>query len=254
MQISRFHRTLQILMLLGSGPRHSAAELAAEFQVSRRTIFRDVAFLREMGIQVFFDESNGAYRLAGPHPTSNMNYLSPLEVDELVFLILGANLSVLRSVSGGAKDIDQAIAKVLCRVPEATRAKVCSVLCAFESDAGASDRVCVGHPEAFKLIVQSIYSRRQIRIALAEDSARPWTTKLSPYRIIVSADRNLVVGRSSYHRKTCGFDLEEIVKVELTGDPYEIPKNWRHRSHSWALVSRSEQLPGEATVLLTTRE
>ena len=43
----RLERGLRILILLQSGARYDALRLAQEMKVTRRTIFRDIAMLKE---------------------------------------------------------------------------------------------------------------------------------------------------------------------------------------------------------------
>jgi predicted DNA-binding transcriptional regulator YafY len=60
----RTDRLTGILLALQSGPR-SAAELAARFEVSRRTIMRDVDALDQIGVPIIAETGrNGGYRIA----------------------------------------------------------------------------------------------------------------------------------------------------------------------------------------------
>ena len=57
----RLDRALRILRLLHSQQRYDPVKLAIQLQVNRRTIYRDIALLREMGIEIIFDHENRYY-------------------------------------------------------------------------------------------------------------------------------------------------------------------------------------------------
>lgn len=58
---NRLDRALRILKLLQSGHRYDPCALAKQLQVGRRTMFRDIALLREMGIEVNYAPDRGQY-------------------------------------------------------------------------------------------------------------------------------------------------------------------------------------------------
>src|ERR1044072_2329971 len=63
-QMNRFDRALGILLLLRSGESLSATELARRFEVSTRTIYRDVEALGMVGVPVYAERGrDGGFRL-----------------------------------------------------------------------------------------------------------------------------------------------------------------------------------------------
>src|SRR2546427_612593 len=73
--MNRIERLTAILMLLQDKPR-SATEIARHFEVSKRTILRDVQALCEMGVPVIAqDGARGGYSLP-PHPWASAYYRS----------------------------------------------------------------------------------------------------------------------------------------------------------------------------------
>jgi predicted DNA-binding transcriptional regulator YafY len=63
MKISRLYRVLRLITLLHSHRGYSADQLAAELDVSRRTVFRDLNMLEQAHIPYYFDDDTGGYRL-----------------------------------------------------------------------------------------------------------------------------------------------------------------------------------------------
>ena len=61
---NRLERGLRIVLMLQSGKSYGAIHLANEFSVSRRTIFRDIAILRELGLPIEFDPQDTSYHLS----------------------------------------------------------------------------------------------------------------------------------------------------------------------------------------------
>ena len=103
----RVKRLLQIMFLLQENEPHSSDQLAKQFKVSRRTIFRDIQVLRDAGIPIAPGE-NGGYCLLAAHMRHVQ--LQPLELIAVASVNAPAisNLSFLRE----AREI--ALAKLAC--------------------------------------------------------------------------------------------------------------------------------------------
>jgi len=56
---------------------------------------------------------------------------------------------------------------------------------------------------------------------------------LRAYRVIVADDGWFLVGKSSWHRKPYTFDIQDIMRAEITDDSYSIPPSFRAGGWSW---------------------
>ena len=68
MSVSRIHRLLRLITLLQGARRYTAADLAGELEVSKRTIFRDLNMLELARIPYYFDPKTGAVARTFDHP------------------------------------------------------------------------------------------------------------------------------------------------------------------------------------------
>ncbi len=113
--MNRLDRALGILLLLRSRKTVSAAELAKQFEVSQRTIYRDIETLSELGIPVYAEMGRaGGFRLLDGY------FLPPVmfSVGEAVSLLLG--LTSLRRLRAKpfAAELEIAEHKLLAAVPD----------------------------------------------------------------------------------------------------------------------------------------
>lgn len=107
-----------ILLMLRSQERVSAAALAAHYEVSTRTIYRDVDALAQLGIPVFAEMGrNGGFRLMPDY------FMPPVAFGRGEALSLMLGLAFLKSlrVRPFAADADAAERKLLAALPERIR-------------------------------------------------------------------------------------------------------------------------------------
>jgi hypothetical protein len=128
----RLDRALGILLLLRSGKTVSATALAERFEVSTRTIYRDLGLLSALGVPLYAEQGrNGGYRLLEGY------FLPPVmfTTGEATALLLG--LTMLRALRGTlfAADLATAEQKLIATLPEHLRGALAHLpeLIGFES-------------------------------------------------------------------------------------------------------------------------
>ncbi len=117
--MNRLDRALGILLVLRGGKTFSAPELSRRFEVSTRTIYRDIETLCAVGVPIYAEIGRaGGFRLVEGY------FLPPVmfSVGEAVSLLLG--LALMRSLRARpfAAEIETADQKLLAAVPEQLRA------------------------------------------------------------------------------------------------------------------------------------
>ena len=116
--MNRLDRTLGLLLLLRGGRVVSAKDLAARFEVSVRTVYRDIDVLSGLGVPVSADMGRaGGFRLREGY------FLPPvtLGAEEAVSLLLGLILMRRLRVAPFPKEADFAERKLLAALPPETR-------------------------------------------------------------------------------------------------------------------------------------
>jgi predicted DNA-binding transcriptional regulator YafY len=114
--MNRIDRLFAILLALQHKRRIRAQDLARQFEVSKRTIYRDLSALNQMGIPLAALPGEGFEIVEG-------YYLPPLMFteNEAVALLLGSRLLTQQSAGSLTKSVESALAKIKVALPEQVR-------------------------------------------------------------------------------------------------------------------------------------
>ena len=156
MQASRLLATMILLQLRG---RMSAAELAEEFEVSVRTIHRDIDRLSAAGVPVYAERGrDGGFRLHDGYRTS----LTGLSEDEARFLLLGG-LATVGADLGVAAELHTAQLKLAASLPPSlgTRAKAFSDRFLFDPGEWYRRRE---QPSYLRLAAEAVWNETRLRV------------------------------------------------------------------------------------------
>ena len=116
--MNRLDRIMGMLLLLQGGRVVCATDLAARFEVSVRTVYRDIEMLSSLGVPVSAEMGRtGGFRLGEGY------FLPPITLgpEEAVSLLLGLILMRRLRVMPFAKEAEMAECKLLAALPAATR-------------------------------------------------------------------------------------------------------------------------------------
>jgi predicted DNA-binding transcriptional regulator YafY len=116
--MNRIDRLFAILLTVQHKRRIRAQDLAQQFEVSKRTIYRDMSALNQMGIPIVAMPGEGFELVEG-------FYLPPLmfKEEEAIALSLGLRLLTQQAAGSLTDSADSALAKIKVALPEQVRAR-----------------------------------------------------------------------------------------------------------------------------------
>lgn len=205
--MNRFDRALGILLMLREGHRISAGDLAAQFDVSIRTIYRDIDVLGTLGVRIVAEPGrNGGFRLQPGY------FLPPVMFSpgEAISLILGATMLRSLRTRPFAADLDSGEEKLVAAMPAALRAILADArsVVGFEGSAPdafhapeAETTPWTGHDlvresQTIEVFLQSVLQRRMVEIRYSSPyRATESRSVVSPLGILADRDLWYLVGR-----------------------------------------------------------
>ncbi|WP_306316397.1 MULTISPECIES: YafY family protein [unclassified Streptomyces] len=216
-------RLVSILLLLQTRGLMTAAQLAAELEVSVRTVYRDVDALHAAGIPLYGDAGHaGGYRLVDGYRTR----LTGLTADEAEALFLAG-------VPGPAADLGlgpvlaAAQLKVRAALPAELRAHADRVSARFHLDApGWYAEEDDGAAAYLPAVADAVWNRRALHVTY-----RRWREptdverRLEPYGLVLKAGRWYVVASAG----TGGaggprvYRVDQILELRATEEEFSAP-------------------------------
>ena len=228
MESQRLKRLMKLLNLLQSGHITTSCTLASALGCSRRTVFRDIRLLNQVGVSAGFARERGAYAV----DSQKLLLTCRLEEGEYIAILVAALVSPLTQTSLFTEKVNQGIAKLLAKAHEPVRKKVTNLLGSIVFEMRGPD-----HPEfqerVFEPIIVALCEREQLRVYYrVKGKKHAYCTKIAPYRLMLSDKSWKLTARSSIHRRVVQFDLAEIEKIETTGDHYFTPVYYLQSGHN----------------------
>lgn len=116
--MNRIDRLFAILLTLQHRRRVRAQDLSEKFEVSKRTIYRDLSALNQMGIPLAGLPGEGFELVEG-------YFIPPLMFteNEAVALILGSRLLTQQAAGSLTRSAEQALSKIMVALPESVRVR-----------------------------------------------------------------------------------------------------------------------------------
>lgn len=209
----RADRLLSLTLLLRHRGRMTAEQIAAELEVSERTVLRDVEALSTAGIPVYTERGrHGGIALLPGFSTD----LTGLTTDEAVAL-----LTTPRDLLGRGQAFSSAIRKLVAALPEASRAAA----------TGAADRVLVGRagwlreaPEstpAPAAVQRAVFAGHRLRMRYtSRGGAARWRT-VDPLGLVESAGQWYLLALDDGKDRT--YRVSRIEEAEELPEPASRP-------------------------------
>ncbi|WP_152345803.1 helix-turn-helix transcriptional regulator [Brevibacterium sp. CFH 10365] len=176
-------RLLSLLSLFASGRAYTAAELAARFDVTPRTVRRDIAALRELGYII-----SSIPGLAGGYRAESRTVLPPLQLEAGEALATAVGLALLRGAGLDTEYANSATTKLQAMLPAAMRATVADIAAAVSVSEGNVPGVDIGALIALASAINAstiaTFDYRKMRRTEADDHTSS-PRRVEPIRLVV---------------------------------------------------------------------
>ena len=212
----RASRLLSILITLQLRGRVSARELAARFEVSKRTIYRDVDELSAAGVPIYAERgAAGGFALLDGWRTQ-LTGMTPGEAEALAFAGLPATAAAL----GLGADAAAARLKVLAALPSTSSEGARRVAERFHLDPTPWHRRPATPLPFLRSLAQAVWDARRVRIDYESWNGAS-TRMVEPLGVVLKAGDWYFVarqrGRPAIHR------LDKVTSLDLLPETFERP-------------------------------
>src|SRR5436305_7659216 len=213
----RADRLVATLLLLQSRKRVTAADVAAELEVSVRTARRDLEALSAAGIPVFSQQGRGGgWELVGGARTD----LSGLTADEArtLFMVAGPE-------AAATPELKAALRKLVRALPEPFRASAeqAASSVVVDPDAWGRNRR-TKRPPMLDALQAAVAGGRQVELSYADRTGQPSTRVISPLGLAQKGTVWYLVAHTDAGQRT--FRVGRVTDVTRTGRPAHRPEGF----------------------------
>lgn len=210
-------RRIKLMLLLQQpgGDRLTAAQLAERFNVSRRTIFRDLKALQEINVPVTWDKYSGYGMMKGYK-------IPPLmfTARELGTILVGLNFvksQVDADLSEDAQNVELKIRNVL-------PGELKDFMNALEGNMIVDPYLRYGGEKkkggSWYMISSAIAQKKRLQFLYTRKDGKKETRKVDPYLLVFYDDHWNMIGRSHLRNDFRNFILDQVEKVEILEENY----------------------------------
>jgi predicted DNA-binding transcriptional regulator YafY len=222
----RADRLVAVLLFLQARGRVTAAEVAAELEISQRTARRDLEGLAMAGIPVYSQPGRGGgWSLVGGART-DLSGLTAAEARTL-FLVAGPSASA-------TPQLKAALRKLVRALPEPMRAEAEAAASAVMIDPTTWDRTAVATPPHLEVLQDAVVAGVQVRIVYRGRDAPERERTVHPLGLVKKAAVWYMVAGTESGLRT--FRLNRVRSVEVTDDPVERPEGF-DLDEAWSSIT-----------------
>lgn len=223
----RADRLVAILLMLQTRGHVTAAEVAAELEVSERTARRDLDALGVAGLPVYSMQGrNGGWRLAGGGKT-DLSGLNAAEAQAL-FLLAGPRATT--------PELRAALRKLVRALPEPLRqrAEAASVAVVHDATGWGGSRGDRPPPEHLDAVQGAVIAGRQIVLGYVGREGAATSRIVHPLGLATKAGSWYLVGHTDAGQRT--FRVDRIQSVDVTDDPVVKPDGFE-LGDAWKMIT-----------------
>jgi len=232
---SRTERLLKMISLLSHRQGMTAEEIAQDFNVSVRTIYRDISSISDL-VPIYYDDG---YRLLSP-PSFPTTTFTPRE---LMLIRLGVGISALNTSTPFYQDIESALEKIDITMPGFN----------LREDEIIGERITVkvdmyanyaGKTFTFSTLEKAV--RKNLRVVIryySLSSGEERVRTIEPYALFFRRHAWYIIGFCNLRKEVRTFRVERIRSLKLTGETFVRPSDFsleKHLQSAWEIHSGEE--------------
>ncbi len=223
---SQFRRLTELVEMIRSGrPSINCLTLAAEWELSQKTIQRDIDFLRDqMKAPIEYDRERKSFCFT--EPTWSMPAILVSE-GEILAVMLGAR--VLEQYRGTpiARQLGQIFDKLADLLPDKVRIRPENLFNRFSFRGPPAKPVT---PENWTAVIRALCDQRTLRMryrtaeTTATDAGKE--SRVNPYHVANLQGEWYLFGVHAGHTDVRQFSMARIERASVTGDSFQVPADF----------------------------
>ena len=234
----RADRLVAILLLLQQRTRVTAAEVAAELEISERTARRDLEALGVAGLPVYSVAGRtGGWRLAGGAKT-DLSGLTSMEARAL-FMVAGTTPTATPELKAALRKLVRALPEQWRDQAEATATSVVVDPAGWGQQAGRRSP-----PALLDAVQDAVVSGRQLQIGYVARDQRTSQRVVDPYGLAAKGASWYLIANTDQGERT--FRVDRITSLEPTGVTVVRPAGFDVANAWRAVADRVDELRSPA--------
>lgn len=230
----QFKRLVELDRRIRSGEYPNCLTFSLEWEVSQKTIQRDIDFLRdEAGAPIEYDRERKGFFY-----TDRQWFLPsvPLSEGELVATMLAARALEQYAGTPVAADLGRIVGKLAGLLPDRIDVRPEWLTGRFTFQGPPAKPV---DPEVWSLVIRGLMRRRSLRIGYrAMEAPAPTERVVDPYHIANLSGEWYVFAHCHTRDQVLQFAIPRIVTAEITEDEFRIPTDFDPQAHLAGVFSR----------------
>ncbi|SHK34059.1 helix-turn-helix transcriptional regulator [Chryseobacterium polytrichastri] len=210
---TRLSRLTAILMQLQTKRLLTATNLADKFNVSTRTIYRDIRALEEAGVPIITDEGKGYFLMEGYKIPPVM-----FTEKEANALILAEQLVLKNKDTSFIKDYTEAIDKIkaVLRQSEKNKANLLADRTRFEQNINRER-----NSNNISDLQKALTNFFLVKIDYSNESSETSTRIIEPFALISTKENWLLIAWCRLRKEFRYFRLDRIAKMQVLEEKFE---------------------------------
>jgi predicted DNA-binding transcriptional regulator YafY len=245
----RASRLLSILLMLHTRGRVNAQQLAAELEISVRTVYRDIEALGAAGIPVYAERGRaGGFALVEGFRTT----LTGLTADEADALFL-AGLPGAATDLGLGPMVAATQLKLLAALPPELRVRAERIRDRFHLDAPGWERAA-DSPPALATVADAVWSQRRVEVSYERANRTVVDRTLEPLGLVLKAGVWYLVAAVAASHGPRTYRLSRVRTVNVLDETFTRPDGFSLAAHWTAYQQDYERRLFHATATIRLSE